>query len=1433
MNKAETRKRFEERLASLGIDFSGFDRQIEECILLAKEDVDVLITAVEECVSCGKRNIPSIKKYLKDIGRKTKKKAVTSDETKPSVPVHPVQMCFNFEESGNVTVVEGVKKKEEKEEKNEKNERKDMLSMIYRGISLDEAFAGSDEMLRPYQPMLISDFEAFAKDEKSKMTIFNPTTSIGKTYLIPMVARIAIKNGSRLIYSCSTIASINEVYKEFAADRFKGYFTQRDPVCGWQKCLLIPALQQGLENFLSKDLSYEPNLDNKDALPRCTKKDINALKNFLEEMNKQESKESKRKSIYENLVEIFNDMHWLTESERPIRNVEETLKKDKKDLEVCEKCIRDLLYRKYQEYMDACKKMKVLVKDVKIVAKENLLRDMPWVGKMYPGVLYDHAEVVLVTNKKLSHSIDPVFKMHGKFLSPEKEDGREKNWVLVDEVDQFCDNLLSDSTENSFKIRTGLIRLLQTIYQSTMTRMLDINQKDIDASVLKIDRELCFDSDKRQEEFTKDLIELYKDFKSFDKEYFSCLTKTEIRYNPTRESDGGMSVPSIIVDENHAHLINRYSHAKNDKATNHDLVLQTSPTGDAYSEIVVKAKPVNADMNNKETEEDYLFTKFCQESSVLLRRFIALIRRLCDNYQRRDGDMETDEARRNVCGRFKLYESQQKYVIANMLDRLDNSVPWDHFYAYGFTWNMIDASNNLETQIMVTSCNNLPDSKFATLVLNSKKTILCSATANLKSQSMPDVNYVAREIVTQAEKMQELEYEKNLQESFPVSAALTEADVVFKMPHIQEASDLLKKERERQYADVQKHAVLYDREGRASFFRKEYNYPESKADAELFMALTGIQLEREERENYGIQSLAFATFAMDTMVSKGIHTGIVYSSRLPEKLSENKNKNYVPRMYSEKRCREAARAIEKKYGLPENSFEVIRFDTKSDKNIVMKPGHYLLLLSAYRSTGAGSNISVRFEDGEHLSEKRDIASVFCDDYTNIIAGSDPGNTEDEKTEIAMQAVYYARKQYELIAQTANNEDIKNSLYHTWAARTYGLILPCIQRGDPRFKRDLYENKAFSVAKETIRKSVLQAVNRIERGHVGERVTCICLSDTLINKGGIHIASYRDTNLGYLFENALKKLDSMKNTNEETISSLIKLNAVYMDKNRRNRKMIENLVKGIERAKKNEENLSALSEKYDEIRRIACTGGWGENIDAYTFFSGADSDKLRDHYMVKRGTVGSDERMIDEARLVPVGSWDAFDIRPAMQDLRATENNGWLGNGWEEDFKDTLPYRENMEKYGYKFLPYPNMHDIFIGAFYENLFFGISRPNGVYHIDNAVLPFHECLKEDFDFYFEGTHVVIDVKRYRASREPSNRKKLEKKIKRYEKKFGRKPVVVFLNMASKEGANQEIEDYGNGIIIIHAFSDPSLSKEENEHFFMKVRRKLRELCENNKT
>lgn len=263
----------------------------------------------------------------------------------------------------------------------------------------------------------------------------------------------------------------------------------------------------------------------------------------------------------------------------------------------------------------------------------------------------------------------------------------------------------------------------------------------------------------------------------------------------------------------------------------------------------------------------------------------------------------------------------------------------------------------------------------------------------------------------------------------------------------------------------------------------------------------------------GIRNLAFACFAIESMLKNKLHTAIVYATRLPRG-------GIDPDVcYTMPRCEQAKEAILARLGLKGIHFTIKRMDANSEKTIVRDPDEYVLVLSAYSSTGAGSNITVqtRSENG-NVTTPVDLAGVYCDNVTNIIPGPQSSDERNVRIRCAMEIAYLVRKSAELMAQQYEGDSLRqNGCFNTAMLALYyahpggrSILGTCLTPGLAGvFMKDIFADEPFSPLKETQRKTVLQAVNRIERGHVGEDRILLCMSDTLIKNAGISEEAYRN------------------------------------------------------------------------------------------------------------------------------------------------------------------------------------------------------------------------------------------------------------------------------------------------------------------------------------
>lgn len=1429
------------------------NRWLSECLSLAG-GVDSLLENAKRSKEEGKATFPALKKRLRKLDSDVKQ---DSQEK--------ITLGFAIEENGQyafATPSDGY----------EDQKADEVLSAHYENvtekiiedtpeISIDDAFQDYLKSLYPYQNLLIDDLSKFGIDDVTRLTVFNPPTSTGKTYMIPAIAYLAHQNGCKLIYSCSTRASIREVYAEFVSDNMpalRDYYTRRDTKTGSRKLLLIPSIRDGYENFFRSVFSVKRS-KNDDVeisfrdiyLPECTKEDVEALRNFLLEYDNDRGNSMPHGgNAFDNAT---SNLRLL--SDEKIKDA--ALKQDvEKRFNFAASEIKKILHIKYCSILDEVKKQNADADETeqRIIAKREMLSEYPWVGKLYPGFLFDFAEVVLMTNNKLTKVIDPIGINRGTMTAPEI--GVNKNhWVLVDEVDQFCDNLSGDSVDRSMRVMTDIKELLSVIITRSLFAMLRYDNKNPDQSVLTMDTHMLPANDAKKEVLRKEVISLWQQAEALDEKYCHCFTRNSaMKYVADIDADGKIRIPTMVVDNTSVHIISSGTQKIKEGMTKHFVLRESS--ADNQLRILEIEVP-----EGKDISDELLYTEWCKDASALFQKFLVVVRQLCVNMDAKShGGYSQDYIQKIFCKRLGFSESQSKYVRENLLQYWSTAVKWDHFYAYGFTWNLMDTSNPLQTEINIVSCNELPDYLFANLVLNSKKTILCSATAGMKSLSMPDIRYTVDAIAKHLDDANERNLEckkKMLEESgtpkeiIDQIESIPKADpdtLIYTMQSIREVSAMLKEKREKEYRDndVLEVFELYDRSPKSASKRKVGKY---LADVAHYEEITGLKLSIEDQNSYSIGNLAFACHAIESMLKNGLHSAIVYSSRLPKS-----EENYVGAddCYSLQRCEIAKNAIIEKLGLNNITFRIEKLDAGAEKKIEKKADEYVLLLSAYASTGAGSNITVinEFTDGTKAPET-DLSGVYCDDVTNVIPGPKESDDWDARTRTGMLCTYGVKKSGELMSQIGTLEKDKclkaanKALYYKAPNGNRSILSICLTPGmSGMFKKDIFADEDFSPLKETMRKMVLQAVNRIERGHIGEKQILICMSSTLIENACISKDAYKNVSYpGHLFEYALNHIAELRKESAPTVlTELDKLNRIFVDKNIYNRKFIVKLMRDIEKGKK-EGNLSpVLINLYKYIRKIAFAGSCGNCADLNNLYFAmtADCDELAFTYAVQRGfseNCNGDEQ-IDNARLYlineaknPINISDTPDKLGPYGVLRYMEDQNWLGDEWKKFFVEVLPYIDDLRTHGYKYLPYVNTHTINVGEIYERMFRSVSCPGGVYNVGYEVIPYDEDLLEDFDFKYKDTHVVIDVKGYTMNGKPTKKDRLPIKIERYRKKYGCEPIILFINMMSGHNVNNEIEQFKH-FTYINSFSDMSMTRSENEIKFTERRNYIRALCDENR-
>ena len=1439
------------RIFGLSLDFEQSRRHLEDCLELA-DNMETVEEAAKECKKIGKTNIPALKKYLRMHRKK--------DELDSFCIEADGQFSIRIENHAPTEVVES-------------EETFPMpcatavtLDATIPSVSIEKAFAPYFKTLYDYQNLLIDDLKKFGADPVSRLTIFNPPTSIGKTYMIPAIAFLAHQNGCKLVYSCSTRASIQEVHKAFASGTLRDYYMGADPETGTRKLLLIPSIKDAYINFFKpvihkqKKTKLEVSMNEPEIaeyLPYCTLQDVNSMIELLIAHDKKpvsgRSSQIYGMNAYEKIKKILNDM------ESGIVFSQDYAEQMDRDFTSAASAIGAILHGIYRSILKQCEASGTCSekKDYRILAKRRMLTQYPWVGKLYPGFLYDFADVVLLTNRKLTANIDPVGISRGSMIAP-VVGADNRHWTLVDEVDQFCSDLLGDAIDRATRGCVDLKELICMIRFQSILALLEYHADDPESSKLIADPRMLPEGDAEQEQMRKELLALIDAIDTNDRKYDFIISQNRaMSYEPDVDADGSMLVPAMTVDRSYAHLIMPGYRAKKGKnqedETVTQLILRTS-VEDNRTRILKTEIPVGAELESSEL----LYEDWCRDTFKIVTMFLPIVRKLCLFYMSNFPGTTQDQAQRAVCERLTLRGAYGAYICANLLRPWSTSVSGNHFYAHGLTWNLMDTHNTLQTEINVETCNGFPDYLFANLCLNSQKTILCSATAGMKSLTMPDVQYVLKAIAGHDDDERKLEIEHQREESangmddhmvasqsVDDMSEFTPKDpnsLLYTMQNIPRASAMLQEKRDKEYDSTDFVFEYYDRTPKDPRVHPKAD-PACCGDVERYEEITGLTLSAQDQQNYSICNLAFACFTMDAMLKHQIPALIVYATPLP-KTGETQDSS----CYSMSRLEEAKNAILAKHGKTGMKFRIERMDAGSDKEITRESDEYVLVLSAYGSTGAGSNITVRTKLKDGLTPPEDLRGVSRDDITNIIPGPHKRDLWDARIRYSMTATYYFYKMGELESQRYEGDPITQKkcmsvilqhLYHGYHG-SRSVLGRCLTPGqEGKFKKDAFPDDPFSPFKETQRKILLQAVNRVERGrnNTGGKML-ICLSNTLIEKAGISESAYLGTAYpGCLFGYALSQISAAQNAKIQPSNrvELELLNRCYMEKNIRNREMINGLLDKIQKNKEAGVVDQALITLYDRVRNAYLTGGYGDNPDIRQLFYYTEGPGLTSRYAVQIPQSDNDRERIEGARLLPIGEVRyPCDIRCRPDDmgpygvLKYHEAHGWLGKGWQDDFKEVLPYLDEICTYGYKYPPFANMHDVNVGHIYERMFRAVSRPGGAYHIGYPVVPYDIDLKEDFDLRYEGTHVVIDIKGYRTDQKPTTEKKFMAKIKRYEKKYGCRPVVLFINMVSGPGVNPALQKFRH-FTYVNGFADLEKPDSENSASFLERRLALRALCD----
>lgn len=1444
------------------LSYEQAKRYIGQCLELADYDLTVIENAAQACVQEGKTTIPVLLKHLKN--RKSQPADQEADgQFKMQILEDPKEEPAHAPETtGNDVVLNENHINGAAEHIAGANSPKENRPPV----PIDEAFAPYLSTLFPYQKLLIDDIKKFGKDSDSRVTIMNPPTSIGKTYLIPAIAYEAHKHGCKLVYSCSTRASIQEVHKAFASGTLRDYYMGTDLETGTRKLLLIPSIKDAYINFLKPVIPKPKNKKAETAmsepeiaeyLQHCTSQDVDSLVEVLITHDKKPGNVRIRQiygmNAYEKIKKILTDM------ESGIVFSQDYAEQMDRDFSSAASAIGAILHGIYRSILKQCEDSEIGLtrEDYRILAKRRMLVQYPWVGKLYPGFLYDFADVVLLTNRKLTANIDPIGISRGSMIAPVVGVDNH-HWVLVDEVDRFCSDLLGDAIDRATRGRVDLKELICMIRLS-IRALLEYHADDPESSKLIADPRMLPEGEAEQEQIRKALLALVHTIDTNDQKYDFIISQNRaMSYEPDVDADGPMLVPAMTVDRSHAHLIMPGYRAKKGKnqegETVTQLILRTSAE-DNRTRILKMETPAGAESESSEL----LYEDWCRDTFKIVTMFLPIVRKLCLFYINNFPGTTQEVAQRAVCERLTLRGAYGAYIRANLLRPWSTSVSGNHFYAHGLTWNLMDTHNALQTEINVETCNGFPDYLFANLCLNSQKAILCSATAGMKSLTMPDVQYVLKAIAGHDDDERKMEMERQRAENakdtddhtarqdpddMPEFMSKDPDSLLYTMENIPKASAMLQEKRNKEYNATDFVFEYYDRTAKDPNTHPKAD-PACCGDVERYEEITGLKLSEQDQQNYSVCNLAFACFAMDAMLKHQIPVLLVYASPLPKKEEVQDGS-----CYTMSRLEEAKEAILAKHGKTGMKFKIERMDASSDKEIKREPNEYVIVLSAYSSTGAGSNITIQTKLKNGLTPPEDLRGVCCDDITNLIPGPQKRDLWDARIRYGMTATYYFYKTGELESQKYKDDEIARQkcmsavMQHLYHGHHGGrsVLERCLTPGqEGKFKKDAFSDDPRSPFKETQRKILLQAVNRVERGrNSGEGKRLICLSNTLVEKAGISEDSYRDAAYpGCLFGYALNQIAAAQNAKIQNPNrvELELLNRCYMEKNIKNRETVNHILNQIQKAK--EDGTLGLNPelvaKYERLRLAYFTGGYGDNPDIRQVCYYTEDPGFMSRYAVQIPQSDDDRERIEGARLLPIGEVRyPCDVRCRPDDmgpygaLEYHEARGWLGEGWQDDFKEVLPYLDEIRTHGYKYLPFVNMHDINVGLIYERMFCAVNRPGGVYHIGYPVIPYDTDLLEDFDLRYAGTHVVIDIKGYRTNREPTTPKKFMAKIKRYENKYGCRPVVLFINMVSGQGVNSDMQKFRH-FTYLNGFADFGKTDLENSASFLKRRLALRALCD----
>lgn len=1262
---------------------------------------------------------------------------------------------------------------------------------------------------RRFQLDIMDEMKNFIKSD-SKATILDLLVGSGKTYLTKYIGILANLQEKKFVYACQNKAVLYEAIDE-ALKNTDGLYDIT------QNLLYIPSILDSYSNFFSNSSMKpkEENEEDQDNIQQQTYKDYYPSVSEIDIKNTQASIDKfidnyekivaeirngklnyyKKNTIYKNTLKY---LYVLRDSFAKIPDVLNHLRK-LNTLSDVEKSSHRNLKKEQEETMlefDGIERTmrKCLNNICTLDYKGNLtafIKEYPWITKLYPGTRYDTASLVYMTFNKTERGIRTLGPDGNANLSFSDDNAI----VFLDESDRYCNVLLETRINESTKYNINILDFIKQSY-ATLTSLYDIETKKFLADYEMIHRtkeaELVA-STNAEEIFEKaicslsDLVEKYR-----------INQATVAKYNMNTEEQNG--APCLNVNSYGAEVIT---------GTNKTYDVNIEKLEDS-NQLSIFEQDISKDKELKdkaETVEDNQlpYKRFIKESKRCINHVLSVIRYCIETYEMNNSNLTREDVKSTIIDRLGFKYNDAMFIKANLLNRRKSTVRFLDDYARGYSINTLEDAtyHSLETYLKSFAITQLPEYFIANMVLNQNKVIFSSGTAKLMSLTNIDLNYI-EDIVKDKQsqqlyenndtisKLKKLETTEDNTEKIrdKIKSLNKENEDLFKKissPVIYDMTNCIKNA-ETMYNETQKkllehskvHPFIYDRnmfikEGQDPIY-VEYAETVSKIGEDILNLPFDINSGNSTSKlSKSIESFCFVANALVEMIEKEAHVGILFANALPEDAITNDGKNY----YTTYTLEQLAECVKRRYSAThEISVEIKKGNVKNEKEIKQRldqgitEKQYLLIVTAYQSLGAGSNLHYHKKNEYDVvdSTEYDLDAIFCDEIRQIIP-SVPNNDRDVSFETRINtmltAEYYYIK-YANFAKQLGISDEKTIMAHIPRyLKSIWTNIP--NKGN---EKNITKDDPLSAYYQSCAAKFLQAFARMDRGKKKSENIILGVTDSLIENGGINKTIYHNVPTSYLFDILLKKLHDV-----DLDKICYETNALaeeYRQKNIIHVNKILDLLSKMRACKQDGRDVPISIRKcYEKIRTEALTFGYSKeerNILGYFMCKDPSIYKV---YIPKNAS----DKDLEKAQLINKKRTNkGYDIgKTCMQDLRYYRDNKMFGKGWESLFEDILPFEDDIYRFGFKYPPFAETVYICQGAFYEKIFEALSLPDGVLDIGYKLCPLNSSQYEDFDFMYEGTNVYIDVKGYSETRKVTSNENLEEKLLRCKAPC----AVVYLN------------------------------------------------------